>query len=105
MLTEQEACMIRHIYDDAWVLDTPNTTYAFSVLPTGQCEHLYYGRHISISDGESSLDALAEKHAFAPGNTCVYDEEHQGYSLEDMRLEISSYGKGDLRDRCGHARV
>lgn len=90
--------MIRHIYDNAWVLDTPNTTYAFRVLPTGQLEHLYYGRHIRISDGEGALDALTEKHAFAPGNTCVYDNDHWGYSLEDMRLEMSSAGKGDLRD-------
>lgn len=90
--------MIRHIYDDAWVLDTPGTTYAFSVLPTGQCEHLYYGRHIRLDGAEGSLDALSEKHAFAPGNTCVYDNDHWGYSLEDMRLEMSSYGKGDLRD-------
>ncbi len=90
--------MIRHICDNAWVLDTPNSTYAFHVLPTGQCEHLYYGRHISIAEGEGALDALTEKHAFAPGNTCVYDNDHWGYSLEDMRLEMSSYGKGDLRD-------
>ena len=61
--------MIRHIYDDAWVLDTPKTTYAFRVLPTGQIEHLYYGKHIMIPDGEGALNALIEKHAFAPGNT------------------------------------
>ncbi len=90
--------MIRHIYDNAWVLDTPNTTYAFHVLPTGQLEHLYYGRHIRIPEGEGALDALTEKHAYAPGNTCVYDNDHWGYSLEDMRLEMSGAGKGDLRD-------
>ncbi len=90
--------MIRHIYDDAWVLDTPKTTYAFRVLPTGQIEHLYYGKHIMIPDGEGALDALIEKHAFAPGNTCIYDKDHPEYSLEDVRLEVSSRGKGDLRD-------
>ena len=90
--------MIRHIYDHAWVLDTPKTTYAFALIPTGQLEHLYYGRRIGIEGGEGALDALTEKHAFAPGNTCVYDNDHLGYSLEDMRLEMSSYGKGDLRD-------
>lgn len=90
--------MIRHIYDDAWVLDTPGTTYAFRVLPTGQLEHLYYGKHIGITGGEGALDALIEKHAFAPGNTCIYDSAHPEYSLEDMRLEVSSLGKGDLRE-------
>ena len=90
--------MIRHIYENAWVLDTPKTTYAFRVLPTGQLEHLYYGRRIGITEGKGALDALIEKHAFAPGNTCIYDSDHPEYSLEDMRLEMSSYGKGDLRD-------
>ena len=90
--------MIRHIYDHAWVLDTPKTTYAMALLPTGQIEHVYYGRKIRIGEGEKALDALVEKHAFAPGNTCVYDNDHCGYSLEDVRLEMSSYGKGDLRD-------
>ncbi len=90
--------MIRKIFGDAWVLDTPKTTYAFRIIETGQPEHLYYGRHIRIPEGEGVLDALIEKHAFAPGNTCTYDNDHCGYSLEDMRLEMSSYGKGDLRD-------
>ena len=90
--------MIRHIYDHAWVLDTPKTTYAMALLPTGQIEHVYYGRRIKIGEGEGALEALIEKHAFAPGNTCVYDNDHCGYSLEDVRLEMSSYGKGDLRD-------
>ncbi len=90
--------MIRHIYDDAWVLDTPKTTYAFRVLPTGQLEHLYYGRRIKIAEGQGALDALVEKHAFAPGNTCIYDKDHPEYSLEDMRLEIGMLGKGDIRD-------
>ena len=90
--------MIRHIYDNAWVLDTPHTTYAMALLPTGQIEHVYYGRKIRIGEGEGALAALIEKHAFAPGNTCVYDNDHCQYSLEDVRLEMSSYGKGDLRD-------
>ena len=41
---------------------------------------------------------LREKHAFAPGNTNIYDQDHPQYSLEDMRLEMSSYGKGDIRE-------
>ena len=58
--------MIRHIYDNAWVLDTPNTTYAFHALPTGQLEHLYYGRHIRIPEGEGALDALTESMPMLP---------------------------------------
>lgn len=39
--------MIRKI-GQAFVLDTAHTTYAFSILPGGHPEHLYYGRTIHI---------------------------------------------------------
>ena len=86
--------MIRHL-DGLFVIDTANTTYAFRILPTGQPEHLYYGRRITIRQKEDA-EALFQKYAFAPGNTNVYDDEHKAYTLEDMRLEFSGYGKGDI---------
>ena len=88
--------MIRQL-GDTFVLDTDHTTYCFRRLVTGQLEHLYYGKRIYITC-EKDADALMEKHAFAPGNTCIYDREHPQYSLEDMRLEMSAYGKGDIRE-------
>ncbi len=75
-------------------LDTDATTYCFRVLETGQLEHLYYGRKTDIVDP----DSLAEKHAFPPGNTIAYDQEHLAFTLEDMCLEMSGYGKGDIRE-------
>lgn len=88
--------MIRQ-FDQVFVLDTNNTTYAFRVLESGQLEHLYYGKKIRI-DGVEDAELLAEKHAFAPGNTNTYNQNFPQFSLEDMRLEVSSYGKGDIRD-------
>ena len=79
-----------------FILHTAHTTYCFRVLETGHLEHLYYGRRITID--ADSAEALFEKHAFPPGNTNVYDEDHTEFSLEDMRLEMSSYGKGDIRE-------
>ncbi len=77
-------------------LDTKNTSYIFGVLPTGQLEHMYYGRKLTLTgDG---VGALREKHAFAPGNSICYDQEHLQYSLEDVMLEASAYGKGDIRE-------
>lgn len=69
-------------------------------MDTGHLEHLYYGRKITIADetGEEAYLPLVEKHAFAPGNTNIYDREHARFSLEDIRLEMSSYGKGDIRE-------
>lgn len=74
-------------------LSTANTSYIFRVMETGHLEHLYYGRKVT-----PPYDALIEQHAFAPGNTNVYDKEHSNFSLEDVNLEMSSYGKGDIRE-------
>ena len=84
--------MIKQI-NNSFVLDTDNTTYAFGILDTGQLEHYYYGKKIHFS-----REALEEKHEFSPGNTNQYDKEHMNFTLEDIRLEMSSYGKGDIRE-------
>ena len=88
--------MIRKI-GQAFVLDTAHTTYAFSILPGGHPEHLYYGRTIHIEHPDD-LEILVEKHVFAPGNVNICEKENAGFSLEDVRLEMSSYGKGDIRE-------
>lgn len=83
-----------------FVLHTAHTTYAFHVLPSGQLEHLYYGRKIKVKEPltEESIAALVEKHSFPPGTSNVYSDEHKNFTLDDMRLEMSSYGKGDMRE-------
>lgn len=77
-----------------FILDTAHTTYAMKVLDTGHIEHLYYGRKIRL-DNE---DGLTEQHEFAPATSVVYSSDHWNFSLEDMRLEMSSHGKGDIRE-------
>lgn len=61
--------------NDIFVLHTAHTTYAFRKLPTGQLEHLYYGRKIYVREplDENAVAPLIEKHTFQPGNSCVYD--------------------------------
>ena len=88
--------MIKQL-EKTFVLDTAHTTYCFRVTDTGHLEHLYYGRKVTV---EAALDVepMLEQHAFAPGNTNVYDPEHTSFSLEDIRLEMSSYGRGDIRE-------
>ncbi len=83
-------------YRNTFVLETAHTTYCFCVMPTGHLEHLYYGRKIHVRNGE--VDALRQKRIVVPGNTNVYDREYPGITLEDIRLEMSSYGKGDIRE-------
>ncbi len=87
------------ITDGIFVLNTAHTTYAFALLPTGQLEHLYYGRKIRLEEPlEEAIRPLREQHTFQPGNSVVYDKDHESYTLEDMCLEMSSYGKGDIRE-------
>lgn len=78
-----------------FVLDTKRTTYCFCVMDTGHLEHLYYGRRLKL---EKLPETLTEKAAFVPGNTVPYHKEHSNITLEDVRLEASSYGRGDIRE-------
>ena len=79
---------------NTFLLMTEDTAYAFRVMETGQLEHLHYGSSVSIED----LDALREKRAFPGGTLISYDQEHPEVTLEDLKLEMSSYGKGDVRE-------
>ena len=88
--------MIRQI-GNLFVLDTENTTYAFQVLPSGHLEHLYYGRKICIRV-EADAVALTEKRVCLPGNAVCYSPEYPALGLEDVCLEMSSHGKGDIRE-------
>ncbi len=88
--------MIRR-FGQCFALATERTTYCFRVMKTGHLEHLYYGRRITV-ESDADMEALTEKHAFMPGNTNAYDQENIDFSLEDIRLEMSSYGKGDIRE-------
>jgi len=82
------------VKDKLFVLDTERTTYAFRIMPSGHLEHLYYGRKIHLD----SEDGLYEQWEFAPGNSSIYDEENKNISLEDIKLEVSAPGKGDVRE-------
>lgn len=88
--------MIRQM-EQVFALDTAHTTYCFRVLESGHLEHLYYGKKIRIDCAQDAM-SLAEKQAFVPGNSNVYDEKFPKLSLEDLRLEMSALGKSDIRE-------
>ena len=77
-----------------FILDTAGTTYAMQVAKTGNIEHLYYGKKIHIDDS----DGLTEQHEFAPNCTVSYSGEDWRISMQDMRLEVATHGKGDERE-------
>ena len=44
------------------------------------------------------MDFLRQKREFEPGSTLLMQKDYLGFSLEDALLEMSSYGKGDIRE-------
>ena len=95
--------MIR-IVNNTYILSSRHSAYAFRVMETGHLEHLYYGPSLgdSIQLSEEALlhstEVLEERREFPGGNMISYDEEHPALTLEDLCLEMSSYGKGDIRE-------
>ena len=87
--------MIR--YDNGvFVLDTKNTTYTFRIMDTGQLEHLYYGSSVDFTQEE--VKASSDKCVYPAGNLISYSDEAGHVTLENINLEYSSYGKGDIRE-------
>lgn len=80
---------------ELFILNTDHTTYCFRVMPSGHLEHLYYGQRINLSAG---YEPLVQKGKFIGGNMLAYSKEHPELGLEDLCLEMSSYGKGDIRE-------
>ena len=83
--------------DNIFELHTRNTSYIFQVTETGHLEHLYYGKYLGELKGDD-VKALTEKVPFQMGNMIAYDKDHPNVTLENMCLEMSSYGKGDIRE-------
>ncbi len=98
-----------------FVLNTRNSSYIFAASASGHLLHLHYGRPVSFpgvlpdcpaaildltQDDEVCREAavLFEKKEFAPGNGLVYAGEYPQLCLEDECLEVSFYGKGDIRE-------
>lgn len=82
--------------EQSFILSTDHTTYCFRIMPSGHLEHMYYGEKINVDI--ESLSAMVEKKACPPGGGTVYSKKYPNLCLEDYCLEMSSYGKGDVRE-------
>ncbi len=80
---------------DVFILETKKTTYCFQVLPSGHLEHLYYGTKIPIP---VSVEAISDKKSVIAGNSIAYSKEFPKLGLENVALEMSALGKGDIRE-------
>ncbi|SEM40831.1 alpha-galactosidase [Butyrivibrio sp. ob235] len=96
-----------------FLLQTKGSSYFMQVLPSGHIEHIHYGASL-ISDmqyekfmkNESAEEGLLSdmakvleiKHKNEGGNMVVYSKESYPLCLEVMPLEMSGFGKGDIRE-------
>ncbi|MFI3212138.1 MAG: alpha-galactosidase [Eubacteriales bacterium] len=78
-----------------FVLNTENTTYVFRVMENGYLEHLYYG---DVVDFKGHYQGIIPKVSFPNGNLIVYSENHGSLALELTAQELSTRGKGDVRE-------
>ena len=83
------------INKNAFALHTVHTTLCFHVLPSRHVEHLYYGTRIRMA---GTTEAMNQKRVMPGGNGIAYSREYPLVCLEDLCLEMSSLGHGDVRD-------
>lgn len=86
--------------DPVFVLESQSSSYVFAIRATGHLEHLYYGERLEGLEGlsgEALYQCLSQPVAFLPGNTIAYSSEAQTLGLELLAQELSTDGKGDLR--------
>ena len=99
--------------NNIFLLQTKNSSYFLQVLPSGHVEHIHYGKSI-LSEGQyeellkgkkedaeilsQMAEAMGIKHLHEGGNMIVYSPDTYPLCLEVMPLEMSSFGKGDIRE-------
>ncbi len=82
-------------FENIFVLETKETTYCFQVTDTGHLEHLYYGKKIPVT--VEVARAISVKHVNLNGCAIQYDKEHSALCMNDVLLELSGKGTGDMR--------
>lgn len=81
---------------NTFCLSTSRTSYAFWVENAGHLEHLHYGALLHM--GTDGTSAMAQRHSSLPSATIAYSPDTPNLSMELLRGEISTLGKGDFGD-------
>lgn len=85
--------------DRTFYLNTENTTYIMQVNENNHLEHIYYGSKI---EQVKNIEDIKVKYEFELGSATSYSKETKGYMLNNVLLEVSSFGKGDYREPTIH---
>ena len=86
--------MIKEI-NGVFKLDTPQTTYIFRITPEGHAEHLYYGPYLPETGDAAAYDTCMRLRMPTIVN---YSDDSPRTYLTMLPMELSSHGKGDLRE-------
>lgn len=86
-----------------FVLETQNTSYVFRADEAGNLVHLYYGEKIGLTNAcrEQVIvmaDAASQKCVNQNGCSIIQDSVLKNQCLDDVCLEVSFRGKGDMRE-------
>lgn len=87
--------MITH-HNHVFCLSTACTSYVFRVEEAGHLEHLHYGKRLCL--GTDGASAMTQRHSSLPSATIAYSPGTPNLSMELLRGEISTLGKGDFGD-------
>ncbi|MDF2612740.1 MAG: alpha-galactosidase [Clostridia bacterium] len=83
------------IEEKVFHLQTENTSYIFRVSHLGKLENVYYGKSIKkVKDYRPLFENLANAYP----NSIIYNTKDENITLDNLSLEYSSIGKGDLRE-------
>ncbi len=94
--------------NEVFILETDKTSYVFMADKGGSLVQLYYGARLGLCDcGEAHVEADAVRRAvlamtpkYVNPNGCsiIMDKDEPNKCIDDLRLEMSSRGKGDMRE-------
>lgn len=75
-------------------LNTEHTSYVFYADEKGNLIHLYYGQKINLKGIEATIPQWINPN----GCSIIADKDNPNLCLDDVCLEISTRGKGDMRE-------
>lgn len=83
-------------HNHMFCLSTARTSYVFREEEAGHLEHLHYGARVRM--GTDGASAMTQRHSSLPSATIAYSPETPCLSMELLRGEVFTLGKGDFGD-------
>lgn len=82
------------IKNRVFALNTEHTSYVFYADEKGNLIHLHYGEKVNLN----GIEAIIPQWINPNGCSIIADDDNPNLCLDDVCLEISTRGKGDMRE-------